>query len=264
MTKKISFIFFIVTLLLLNKQTVFSQQTPKMVFVKGGTFKMGNLNGDSDEKPVHKVILSNFYIGKYEVTVAEYMHYCKATGKKMPNLPKPEWYKQHSNSKKWVWKSNYPIAHITWKEANAYCKWLTEVTGDYYSLPTEAQWEYAARGGQKSKKYKYSGSNNINRVAWYDETTYERGTRPVGTLKPNELGIYDMSGNVWEWCYDKYGRYSSATQKNPTGAKSGLFRVIRGGSWYYVGDMTRNTSRDGPYPHFTNYNYGFRVVKKIK
>ncbi|MBN1250986.1 MAG: formylglycine-generating enzyme family protein [Bacteroidales bacterium] len=254
-------IFFFVTLSLFISQSVFAQIKPEMVFVKGGTFKMGNLNGDSDEKPVHNVTLDDFYIGKYEVTVAEYKAYCNATGNKMPPSPNSAWYELHPNAKKWEWIDKYPIVHIDWNAANEYCKWLSKTTGENYSLPTEAQWEYAARGGEKSKNYKYSGTNNINKVAWYDETSYEKGPRPVGSLRPNELGIYDMSGNAWEWCLDKYGRYTSQAQKNPTGCESGIFRVIRGGSWYYVDDMTRVTSRDGPYPHFTNYNYGFRIVK---
>ena len=264
MIKKLTSYFFVLALYILMSQSAFSQKKPEMIFVKGGTFKMGNLNGDSDERPVHSVTLNSFYIGKYEVTVEEYLAFCKATGVKMPKVPNTEWYSQHPNAKKWVWKNNYPIVQIDWKSANKYCKWLSGVTGERYSLPTEAQWEYAARGGQKSKRYKYSGSSNINRVAWYDETTYEKGPRPVGILKPNELGIYDMSGNAWEWCSDKYGRYTSSAKKNPKGSSDGIFRVIRGGSWYYVDDMTRVTSRDGPYPHFSNYNYGFRIVKNIK
>jgi formylglycine-generating enzyme required for sulfatase activity len=248
-------------LLSIGTSSVFSQILPKLVFVKGGAFQMGNNQGSADERPVHTVILSDFYIGKYEVTVQEYQTYCKATGKKMPSMPKDEWYEEHPDAKKWAWKSKYPILHVSWNDANNYCKWLSKKTGEKYTLPTEAQWEYAARGGQKSRNYKYSGSNNINKVAWYDETTYEKGPRPVGTLKANELGIYDMSGNAWEWCWDRYARYRASNSKNPKGPDRGIFRVIRGGSWYYVDDMARITSRDGPYPHYTNYNYGFRIVK---
>ncbi len=248
-------------LLSISTQLTFSQILPNLIFVKGGAFQMGNNGGDPDEKPVHTVILSDFYIGKYEVTVQEYQAFCKATGKKMPPMPKAEWYEEHPDSRKWVWKSKNPMLHVSWNNAMAYCKWLSGKTGKKYTLPTEAQWEYAAKGGQKSKNYKFSGSNNINKVAWYDETTYEKGPRPVGTLKPNELGIFDMSGNAWEWCYDKYGRYKASNSKNPKGVDRGIFRVIRGGSWYYVDDMCKITSRDGPYPHYTNYNYGFRVVK---
>lgn len=237
---------------------------PETVLVKGGTFKMGNANGYSDESPQHSVTLSDFYIGKYEVTVAEYKTFCAVTGRKMPPNPPASWYEEHAEAVKWEWKNDYPMVDVTWYDAVAYCKWLSQVTGDSYSLPTEAQWEYAASGGSQSKHFIYSGSNNINEVAWYDETTDETGPRAVGQKKPNELGIYDMSGNAWEWCSDFYGKYTSASQKNPTGPSKGQFNVIRGGSWYYVEDMARLTSRDGPKPVFTNYNYGFRVVKSIK
>ncbi|MDF1548339.1 MAG: formylglycine-generating enzyme family protein [Bacteroidales bacterium] len=240
---------------------ILSQSLPEMVYVKGGSFKMGNNSGESDEKPTHTVILSDFYIAKYEVTVAQYKAYCNEVGRRLPNDPKPSWYEEHPNASKWVWNNNYPILNVSWNDAIEYCKWLSRKTGQNYTLPTEAQWEYAARGGQYSKNYKYSGSNNINKVAWYDETTYEKGPQPVGSLKPNELGIYDMSGNAWEWCKDFFGKYSSSTQTDPSGPSNSPFRVIRGGSWYYVAHLARLTARDGPYPHYTNYNYGFRVAR---
>ncbi len=241
---------------------LFSQKFPEMVLVKGGSFKMGSNTGEADEKPVHTVNLSDFYIGKYEVTVEQYKYYCSEVGKSLPPEPKSQWYDEHPNAVKWIWKDNFPILNVSWKEANEYCEWLSKKTGQNYSLPTEAQWEYAARGGNKSKNYQYSGSENINKVAWYDETTFEKGPRAVGSLKPNELGIYDMSGNAWEWCLDYFGKYSSSTQSDPQGPASSPFKVIRGGSWYYVGNLARITARDGPYPHYTNYNYGFRVVRK--
>jgi formylglycine-generating enzyme required for sulfatase activity len=232
-----------------------------MILVKGGTFKMGSNSGENDEKPVHTVTLSDFYIGKYEVTVAQFKLFCSETGRKLPPEPKSDWYEENKNAVKWVWKDDYPIVNVTWKEAMDYCSWLSKKTGQNYTLPTEAQWEYAARGGNKSGNYKYSGSENINKVAWYDETTLEKGPKSVGTLKPNELGLYDMSGNAWEWCSDYFGRYSSETQTDPLGPSKTPFKVIRGGSWYYVSSLARVTARDGPYPHYTNYNYGFRVAR---
>ena len=234
---------------------------PAVIAVKGGTFKMGNLDGYVDETPVHNVTLTDFSIGKYEVTVAQYRQFCNETGRKMPPDPKPEWYQEHDKAVPWQWNDNNPIVNVTYFDAVSYCKWLTEKYGETYALPTEAQWEYAARGGQMSKNYKYAGSDDIDEVAWYDETTREKGIHPVGKLKPNELGIFDMSGNAWEWCLDYYGNYPSSSQKDPKGPSAGMYRVIRGGSWYYVEDMARITSRDGPEPQFTNYNYGFRVVK---
>ncbi len=250
-------IFFLLSLFTTNAQVI-----PEMVFVKGGSFLMGSNDGDSDEKPIHSVRVSDFYIGKYEITVAQYRQFCKETKRSLPIYPNEEWYEEHYNTKKWTWKNRHPISSISWNDANSYCKWLSAKLGKKYRLPTEAEWEYAAKGGSKSKGFKYSGSNTITRVAWFDDTTFERGTRPIGTLMPNELGIYDMSGNVWEWCYDRYGKYSSTSSVNPKGSTKGAFRCIRGGSWYYIDDMSRVTARDGPYPHVSNYNYGFRVVRE--
>jgi len=251
----------VIFILLSGRFETLSQKLPEMVLVKGGTFKMGSNSGEADEKPVHSVTLSDFYIGKYEVTVAQYKEYCTENGKKLPPDPKPEWYEEYKNASKWIWKDDYPIVNISWKDALDYCTWLAKKTGQNYTLPTEAQWEYAARGGNKSGNYKYSGSESINKVAWYDETTLEKGPKSVGTLKPNELGIYDMSGNAWEWCKDFFGRYPSEAQKDPQGPASSPYKVIRGGSWYYVAHLARVTARDGPYPHYTNYNYGFRVAR---
>lgn len=254
---KIIVVLFIINLVpsLLNAQT-----EPKMVFVKGGTFRMGSSHGDKDEVPVHVVSVKSFYISKYEITVKQYKEYCRATGKKMPPTPKEEWYQEHDRARKWIWKDENPITKVTWYDIIKYCKWLSGKTGKNYELPTEAQWEFAAKGGTKSKHYSFSGSDNINEVAWYDETTYERGPMPVGRLKPNELGIYDMSGNAWEWCNDFYAMYKSSKQNNPKGPSKGIYRSIRGGSWYYVDKMAMSSTRDGPKPDYCNYNYGFRVV----
>lgn len=239
----------------------YSQTETEMVFVKGGTFKMGSNYGNRNEKPVHTVTLSSFYIGKYEVTVKQYKEYCAETSARMPRKPSSEWYEHHDLAKRWVWKSTNPITHVNWEDAKGYCKWLSKKTGKNYDLPTEAQWEFAAGGGIKSKHYEYSGSDNVNEVAWYDETTYERGPMEVGRLKHNELGIYDMSGNAAEWCNDFYRRnYKKGKQANPKGPKKGKYRVIRGGGWYYVHQRATITSRDGPYPNYSDYNYGFRVV----
>ncbi len=249
--------------MLIFSQLSFAQTEPEMVFVKGGTFKMGNNQGDSDEKPEHTVTVSSFYISKFEITVKQYREFCTATGKQMPPKPNDEWYQEHDKAKAWEWKDANPMTFVTWDEAMAYIKWLNEKTGKNYDLPTEAQWEFAAGGGTLSKQYKYSGSDNINEVAWFDETTYERGPMPIGRLKPNELGIYDMSGNAWEWCKDFYAPYKAGKFKNPVGPTKGQFRVIRGGSWYYVAWMSKITTRDGPYPDRANYNYGFRVVMNV-
>jgi formylglycine-generating enzyme required for sulfatase activity len=234
---------------------------PQMVFVQGGSFLMGCDTAYKDERPIHKVTLSDFFIGKYEVTVKQYREFCQATGHKFPSLPDPEWYQEHPNTPKWQWHDNNPIVNVNWYDAMAYCKWLSKITGEHYTLPTEAQWEYAARGGRYSHNYEFSGSNNINEVAWYDETTYERGTRPVGLLKPNELGIYDMSGNAFEWCLDGYGPYPNHPVKDPLLHENSQYRVVRGGCWYYYDEYCRVTERDGPKANLRTFYYGFRVVK---
>ncbi len=256
---------FIIAIVLSNLYLIGQNNNlPEMIFVKGGSFMMGSNDGYDDEKPIHKVILSDFYISKYEVTVAQYRQFCKETKHPFPSKPDKFWYDEHDKVREWIWRDDNPIVNVDWYDAMAYCKWLSKKTGEKYSLPTEAQWEYAAKGGQKTHNYKYAGSNSLKEVAWYDETTYERGPRSVGQLKPNELGIYDMSGNAFEWCLDNYGPYPAKTVKNPQGPKKGQYKVVRGGSWYYVDEFCRVTQRDCPKPSLKMFVYGFRVVKNIK
>ena len=154
---------------------------------------------------------------------------------------------------------NNPVERVSWNEAQEFCQKLSTLIGKKYRLPTEAEWEYAARGGNKSKGYKYSGSNTIGDVAWYTSNS-GRKTHPVGQKQPNELGIYDMSGNVWEWCYDWKGSYSSSPQTNPTGPTSGSTRVFRGGSWEYTAKICRVAYRDGNFPGIRGSYLGLRVV----
>lgn len=187
-----------------------------MVYVSGGTFTMGataeqGSEADGDEKPTHRVTLSSFSIGRYEVTQEEW----EAV---MGNNPS-------------VYKGvRRPVENVSWDDCQKFIRKLNSLTGKKFRLPTEAEWEYAARGGNKSKRYKYSGSNNIGDVAWYDVNINDN-THSVGQKSPNELGIYDMSGNVWEWCEDWYGDYNSSTQNNPLGTANGPGRVRRGGGW---------------------------------
>lgn len=165
----------------------------------------------SDESPTHSVTLSNYYIGETEVTQELWTAV------------------MGSNPSYFTRDMQRPVEQVSWDACQTFITKLNELTGETFSLPTEAQWEYAARGGNKSKGYIYSGSNTIDDVAWYNSST----THPVKTKAPNELGIYDMSGNVLEWCSDWYGSYSSAAQTDPTGPSTGLYRVKRGGSWGY-------------------------------
>ena len=217
----------------------------EMVYVKGGTFTMGataeqGSDAESDEKPTHSVTLSDFYIGKYEVTQAQW----KAVMGSNPSYFKGD---------------NLPVENVSWNDIQEFIKKLNAQTGKKYRLPTEAEWEYAARGGNQSKGYKYSGSNNVGDVAWYTDNSNSK-THPVGQKTPNELGIYDMSGNVWEWCQDWYGSYSSSSQTNPTGPSSGSQRVLRGGSWCSSVRCCRVTFRSDDYPDRRSSAYGFRLA----
>jgi formylglycine-generating enzyme required for sulfatase activity len=159
----------------------------------------------------------------------------------------------------WFKGDNLPVEDVSWDYVQEFIKKLNAKTGKTYRLPTEAEWEYAARGGNKSKGYKYSGSDKIEDVAWYAGNPGYK-THPVGTKKPNELGIYDMSGNVSEWCQDWLGSYSIFPQKNPQGPSSGTYRVIRGGSWCDYEYYCRSANREQDRPVEWSYNLGFRLV----
>ncbi len=222
----------ILTLNIDVKKEIKSQPTrqsfePEMVFVEGGTFQMGGNKGSSDEKPVHRVTLSGFYIGKYEVT-------------------QKEWEEVMGNNPSIFKGAVLPVENVCWNDVQEYIRKLNAKTGKNYRLPSEAEWEYAARGGNRSKGYKYSGSNNIDEVAcWHICSGGRFNEEEVGGFKPNELGIYDMSGNVSEWCQDWYGEsyYKVCPLNNPQGPGSGNGYVIRGGSYIYLEDGCRNTTR---------------------
>ena len=265
-----------------GKQTTYiftfeSVMVSRSALVEGGTFTMGDTwgGGDSDEKPTHKVTFTyNFYIGKYETTFDEYDAFCEATGRSKTR----DYY---------GWgRETRPVIYVSWFDAIAYCNWLSEkeklpkaydsngnlldkngsITTDPskvvgYRLPTEAEWEYAARGGKKSKGYRYSGSDNVDEVAWYDPNSGGM-TQEVGKKAPNELGIYDMSGNVWEWCSDMFRDYSSSAQTNPYN-NSGSDRVIRGGGWYSDAALTRVAYRYGCSPAGAGVSQGFRIARTV-
>ena len=217
----------------------------EMVRVEGGTFRMGATSeqedgADSDEKPVHSVTLSSYYIGKTEVTQALWQAV-------MGSNP--------SNFK----GSNLPVECVSWDDCQEFIQKLNHLTGRNFRLPTEAEWEFACRGGNNSRGYKYSGSNDIDNVAWYWDNTGQK-THPVGTKAPNELGIYDMSGNVWELCSDWYDDYTSYSQTNPKGPRGGSDRVRRGGSWYYRAGNCRSSNRSLSAPTFRGVSLGLRLV----
>ena len=264
-----------------NRTFIVNGVSFEMVAVKGGTFIMGctseqGYNCNDDEKPAHSVTLSDYYIGKYEMTVGLFRVFVNETNYKT-DADKEGWsYVWNGSSwykKKGVnWRcdangnvrnsseDNHPVIHVSWNDAQAFCKWLSRKTGQTFRLPTEAEWEYAARGGNKSKDYKYSGSNNIDDVAWYTSNS-EGKTHDVGTKLPNELGIYDMSGNVWEWCQDRYGNYSSSNQMNPKGSSKGSDRIGRGGAWWGGdADFCRVSLRLHNSPDIMCNSLGFRLA----
>ena len=255
----------------------YSTGVGEMVLVEGGTFMMGDEFGDLVDfcRPVHEVTLTyDFYIGKYETTFDEYDAFCVVTGRSKPN------------DEGWG-RGSRPVIYVSWRDAIAYCNWLSEkeglpkaydtignlldkdgkVTTDItkvpgYRLPTEAEWEYAARGGNDSNGYMYSGSDDVDEVAWYYSNSGDK-THEVGKKAPNELGIYDMSGNVWEWCSDWWYDYTETTKINPYNGTAGSYRVERGGSWYKVATCARVANRGNYSPTETYSGLGFRICRTV-
>ena len=229
-----------------------------MVAVEGGTFTMGatpeqGSDAYGDESPTHQVTLSSFCIGQTEVTQALW----QAVMGTNPSLCQGD--------------QNRPVEQVTWEDCQTFISKLNELTGRQFRLPTEAEWEFAARGGTKSQGYKYAGGNTIGDVAWYIDNCYalgtsspDYGTHAVATKAPNELGLYDMSGNVWEWCQDWYGSYNSSDQTDPTGLASGTDRVRRGGSWVCITRYCRVSRRQHNEPTYESYNLGLRLALSCK
>lgn len=232
---------------------VLQQLERDMVFVEGGTFTMGATaeqvsDAFVDEKSAHEVTLSSFRICKHEVTQAE-------------------WETVMGTNPSEFKGANRPVEQVSWGDCQTFIRKLNALTGKAYRLPTEAEWEYAARGGKKSCGYRYSGSSAIRIVAWFYENSFrtgksspDYGTHAVMTKLTNELGLYDMSGNVWEWCSDWYGGYSSSSQTNPKGPSSGSNRVRRGGSWYNDAGDCRVSNRDWFTPDDRRSNLGLRLA----
>lgn len=252
-------------LIMISTNLMYGQETQnesnsdfvEMIFVEGGTFIMGCIPEYSDdcrpgERPNRQVTLSDFYIGKYEVTQEQWK---EIMGK-------------NSSSFK---GENLPVERVTWTDVHNFIEKLNEKTGENYRLPTEAEWEYAARGGNKSEGYNYSGSNELMEIAWYGENS-ENKTHPVGSKQPNELGIYDMSGNVWEWCEDLYDQYPSEAEINPVGPQFGRGAILRGGSWIEDEVINksdpmkclRTTYRYYEAKGYTNNTIGFRLVRSVE
>lgn len=241
------FLFFLTSLF----STTFAQFHPAaldsvMVFVKGGNFQMGSKEGKSDEQPVHTVKLHDFYIGKHEVTQSLWEQV-------MGNI-------QDMKSD----CAGCPVYDVSWTTIQSFLSRLNQLTGRLYRLPTEAEWEYVAAGGNESNGYKYSGSNNLDEVAWYEPNAGMK-THPVGLKKPNELGIYDMSGNVWEICSDWYQKsfYKKSPVENPVCTDQSSYRVSRGGSWRSPEQRCQVRARNKDIRDHHIGNGGFRLVMEI-
>lgn len=192
---------------------------PQLVRVYGGTFTMGKTDKGDDNrrsKPAHLVKISDFQIAIYPVTFKEYGTFCSETSR-------------IGVKKSFLKADNCPVVGVSWEDAKAFCKWLQDKTGKPFRLPTEGEWEYAARGGQSANGYRYAGGNNIGKVCWYKKNAKGK-VRPVGQNKPNELGLHDMSGNIWEWCLDGYRGYRADNQEDPFVQDLVRHKVIRGGS----------------------------------
>jgi formylglycine-generating enzyme len=256
------------------------------VSIPGGTFTMGDTHGEgsSYELPTHSVTLDPFYIGKYEVTQAEYSQYMQ---------PGSSWTSGYGLG------DNYPAYYVSWYAILKYCNLRSMAEGltpvysisgstdpanwgavptnyntawdaaicnwnaNGYRLPTEAEWEYAARGATNNPDYLYSGSDDVNAVAWYGGNNSLSGSKPVGTKAPNGIGTYDMSGNLWEWCWDWYSSsyYNSSPSNNPTGPASGSGRVVRGGYWDHSAYVCRVANRGFGTGPFSSEHIGFRVCR---
>ncbi|MBL7774375.1 MAG: formylglycine-generating enzyme family protein, partial [Saprospiraceae bacterium] len=256
-----------------------AERNDNMVLIQGGIFQMGSADGSEDEQPVHSVTVSDFYLGRFEVTVAEFKAFIDATNYRTDADKEGKSYVytdtwKEQNGVNWKYDTrgnlrpsseyNHPVLHVSWNDAMEYCKWLSQKTGKTYRLPTEAEWEYAAGGGANSRT-KWAGTSDENSLKRYGNATGNQDgyalTAPVGSLQANALGLYDMSGNVWEWCFDWYGTYPSGAQMNPSGPASGSGRVIRGGSWDFYPQSCRVAYRYDHAPANRYSSIGFRLAR---
>jgi formylglycine-generating enzyme required for sulfatase activity len=219
----------------------------EFVWVEGGCFQMGDIfgEGDDDEKPIHEVCVDSFGMSRHEVTQGQWR---KIEG---------------SNPSKFAKRDNYPVEQVSWNDTQHFIRKLNSLVGRSFRLPTEAEWEYAARSG--GRKEKYAGGGDVDRLGWHEGNS-GGSTHPVGTKEPNGLGFYDMSGNLWEWCSDWYDRkyYQQSPRDNPQGPSSGSFRVMRDGCWNGSPRLARSVNRDRFRPDYSLDNIGFRLVLPSK
>lgn len=229
-----------------NQNEITGNDGAPMVIIHAGEFLMGSTVKEADlrwEHPQHKVFLDDYYLDKHEVTVAQYRKFCEETGRSMPSAPY------------WGWQDSHPMIKVSWDDATAYANHYDK------RLPTEAEWEKACRAGSTTKYSFGNSGTNLGDYAWYAVNSNKQ-THPVGTKKPNALGIYDMHGSVWEWCGDWYNEdyYKSSPTNNPKGPSSGPGRVLRGGGWFSSVGYCRSAFRNWDPQSFRVANYGFRCA----
>ena len=245
----------------------------EMVRIPAGEFTMGSDELGRAERPVHRVYLDEYYIGKFEVTNAQFKRFCDEAGYPYPAAT---WYPDaaRTTDRELAEKPNHPVVGINWGDAVAYTKWLSEETGRSYRLPTEAEWEKAARGGLEGSKYPWgddeydADGRHLANLGWSSDNDRLRerdgflNSAPVGTFPANGYGLYDMAGNVWEWCSDYYDEtyYSRSPRRNPRGPERGEERVLRGGSWFGGPRHLQNAARLWNYPKIRYASTGLRVV----
>ncbi len=250
-----------------------------MVFVKGGTFTMGTNKVETPEeeieKPAHKVTIGSYWIGAYEVTVAEFRRFMNThtyvtdaekqgfsysfDGKSLIYRKDNVTWQDDVFGNRRVNEEDHPVLHVSRNDALAYCEWLSKQTGKHYRLATEAEWEYAAKGGPHKDTFEFSGSDDVEEVAWYAWNSHYK-THPVGKLKPNRLGLYDMSGNAWEWCADWLGPYTATDQQDPKGPDTDTVAAMRGGGWRYNAHRCRTTTRRIMERNFNGSGPSFRLA----
>jgi len=226
---------------------------PAMVRIPEGWFEMGCASGRDDEKPVHRVWVDEFELGVYQVTNEEYGRFLAATSA----APPPNWSDVNFNHPK------MPVVTVSWHEVSSYCEWLSSATGKRYRLPSEAEWERAARGGAEGLLYPW-GDAPPETVPDYSKR-WKLGPEPVGLYPPNAYGLYNLSDNVHEWCSDWYddGYYEHSPERNPQGSKSGTRKASRGGSWRHHIKVTRTAARSSIPPEFQYADYGFRIARSL-
>ncbi len=230
---------------------------PEVIPIPEGSFLMGSDTGGEDEKPVHEVHVDGFDVGRVLITNAQYRAFCDATQHEYPEDPE-EWGNYFEDY------ADHPVVNVSWEEAMAYCKWLSKVTGLKYRLPTEAEWEYAARGGLIGKPYPWGDDEPKGRACYLEgQTPFGVPTMRVGSYPANGYGLYDMAGNVWQLCWDWYdvSYYRSGNNRNPTGAPDGIYKVARGGAWLYGASSMRCAIRLKLAPDMKHETVGFRVVR---